>query len=116
MAGTTYYTAASGSGSAGGNASQATGTYVGDGTDGRLITTGLSGTIRSVVVKNRHGGSFAFKDNTMSGAVASEPGGSINPVGVTFSGANFLVDFPSAFGIDVNTVGFPYFWVAFSTP
>jgi hypothetical protein len=124
MAGTTYYTAASGSGSAGGNASQATGTYVGDGAENRLITTGLTGTLRYVTVEMSDvvGGAaqvIRHLDVFPGKWITDFSGASANNIvqGIAFIGANFTVDFTNPLGAAVlNDAGRPYSWVAVATP
>ena len=96
----------------------ATGSYVGDGTDGRTIPTGLSGLLRTLDVhySATGGAALATKNDNMPGTTltylagdaASEASG---VSGLTFSGPNFIVD-ESTSGL--NTLGATFAWTAWS--
>lgn len=95
-----------------------TGSYVGDGTDGRIIPTGNSGASKQVVI-NRIGPaaiigsptSFAFL-KTESDLLDSCAEFATKPLGgITFSGADFIVDASAG---NANNVGESYNWTAWS--
>ena len=104
----------------------ATGTYVGDGTDNRLIVTGLSGAIRAVHIEGfQPDDPFTVyshwstrKDDTMIAkqAVFQSNGSSADVIDeIAFVGANFTVDalnmnLPAAPGVGAST----YHWTAWS--
>lgn len=88
-----------------------TGSYPGDGTNDRLILTGLIGTLRYVrVTEYGFNREPVFKSDTMPGKQTKGTfSGEANFI--AFVGVNFTVDnFPQ-----VNSVGLTYHWVAFST-
>lgn len=89
-----------------------TGSYVGDGGADRVIPTGLTGTLRCLIVA-RTGGSdwIVHKTNTMAGKLCSCAGADRNVV--AFVGLNFTVD--SDVNGFVNAAGVTYHWTAWSS-
>jgi len=88
------------------------GNYVGDGSNGRLITTGLSGTITRVLVLNINAQPVCFWTAQMEGfqnlinALGNAPlGAAIHGVGPDFTVDN---DGPGA----MNALGVDYYWQA----
>jgi len=105
----------------------ATGTYVGDGTDGRVISTGLTGTIRSVELMIRDQ-SPAYVGNALMEKTDTMPGDSyvqavVSPLFIGLPGAFGIALGPAAdFTVNASSVssqsnlfGIVYHWVAFST-
>lgn len=106
-------------GGGGGAVSVATGVYAGDDTDGRTITTGLTGSIKYVRVQVFNIPNNVFKNFTgikqteFAGDAASQEGGGPSRTGITFSGSNFVVDGATG-SLDINTPDNDYYWVAFA--
>lgn len=96
----------------------ATGSYVGDGTDGRPIITGLSGALVLVSVLPVIIGVLADgqvnKTPGMAGKTVQSDF-SASAVAVAIVGADFTVDGPAAtVGCNMNSAGVAYEWVAWS--
>lgn len=103
-----------GSGGGGGNAFIATESYIGDGTVGRVITTGLTGSLKSLSIVAENLGELVKTDFMAGASFFFTAGGSITN-GITISGADFVVDFDSGFSA-ANDPGVTYYWTAFATP
>jgi len=95
----------------------ATGTYTGDGTDGRRITTGMSGLIRGVMLQRMNNDAGFWKFDAMSpgpGINVRVGDGVINPNQLTFSGPDFIVDVTGSIPTGYNALGVDYAWMAWS--
>lgn len=88
------------------------GEYTGDGTNDRIITTGLVGTLRYVrIFRTDYTDTGVYKTNLMTlKETKSEDGNVFN--GIAFLGSDFSVDNLQS----MNGTGFLYKWVAFGTP
>jgi hypothetical protein len=107
-------------------ASIASGSYIGDGTNGRVIETGLTGTVRSVRIwvdlvdcGNERG--LHCVTNHMEKTHSMPPGVAQGWGRVEMSGPNFVVDrlwelFPRFDSGGPNDSGLVYHWVAFADP
>lgn len=95
----------------------ATGSYTGDGTNGRVIATGLPGLLKFArVVGGLLGGGTpeAIKYAGMSpgfpaGFVLTS--GSLFGTGFTLAGSTFIID-DTGTGGNLNAVGVDYYWIA----
>lgn len=112
----------------------ATGSYLGDGTDGRTIATGLTGTLRMVLVgtpdtqtslgpaAGPFSPRFYLKSDTMPGLLAWDefsPGpGPGETLFMSIAGPNFVVNATPYLGgtVPPNQSGVTYHWTAFATP
>ncbi len=101
----------------------ATGSYAGDGRNGRIIETGLAGKLRAVQLwakednANNSHLSITDKVDTMAGT------GCRGTYGLSLNGGNFVVDstflLPGSatpYGSTLNQVGLTYEWVAVASP
>lgn len=88
------------------------GEYIGDGTNDRVIVTGLVGTIRYVRVFNTDfTDTGVYKTNVMSAKQTKSEDGNIFD-GIAFTGSDFTVDNLQS----MNDTALTYRWVAFGTP
>ena len=89
----------------------ATGSYVGNGTVGRTITTGLSGKLRNVQITIESTEAHPFEER-LDVQLGNE-----NRNGITLSGPDFIVATEHADFVPIlNGSGRKYYWLAVSTP
>lgn len=95
----------------------ATGRYIGDGTFGRLIVTGLSGNLKAVTSYSSPatgaGSGVQFTSDSLSPGDFRDASGNLG-LGFTLSGPNFTVSKMGGGPLFVNENGFAYDWIAWS--
>jgi hypothetical protein len=101
-------------GGGGGGAAISTGTYVGDGTDNRVITSGLSVPPKQIMISRSTAfvgpQESAFKTDIMAGKLGIALSNGSSFTGVAILGNNFTVD--GSIGTIVNFGGETYFFSA----